>query len=158
MRLLVLGGTGFVGRLVVTEALARHAHVTVLNRGLRPPPSPGPPQRSATVAPPAAWTGFPPAPTTWSSTPGPVHPPSCATPRVPSRRAAVATPTCPAAPCTRIRPPPAPARTPPLVDGDPDATGDVAYAQAKRGAEIAVQDAAAERALLAVTADPVQAV
>ncbi|MCA2214939.1 NAD-dependent epimerase/dehydratase family protein [Jidongwangia harbinensis] len=36
MRLLVLGGTGFVGRAVVTEALHRRHHVTVLNRGHRP--------------------------------------------------------------------------------------------------------------------------
>lgn len=37
MRLLVLGGTGFVGRVLVEEALARGDRVTVFNRGLRPP-------------------------------------------------------------------------------------------------------------------------
>ena len=37
MRLLVLGGTGFVGRSVADEAVARGADVTVLNRGQRPP-------------------------------------------------------------------------------------------------------------------------
>jgi 2'-hydroxyisoflavone reductase len=37
MRLLVLGGTGFVGRCVVDEAVARGDDVTVLNRGLRAP-------------------------------------------------------------------------------------------------------------------------
>jgi nucleoside-diphosphate-sugar epimerase len=37
MRLLVLGGTGFVGRAVVDEARARGDEVTVLNRGHRPP-------------------------------------------------------------------------------------------------------------------------
>jgi nucleoside-diphosphate-sugar epimerase len=37
MRLLVLGGTGFVGRAVVDEAVARGDDVTVLNRGRRPP-------------------------------------------------------------------------------------------------------------------------
>ena len=37
MRLLVLGGTGFVGRVLVEEALARGDRVTVLNRGRRPP-------------------------------------------------------------------------------------------------------------------------
>jgi nucleoside-diphosphate-sugar epimerase len=36
MKLLVLGGTGFVGRALVTEALHRGHHVTVLNRGHRP--------------------------------------------------------------------------------------------------------------------------
>lgn len=36
MRLLVLGGTGFVGRSVVEDAVARGADVTVLNRGQRP--------------------------------------------------------------------------------------------------------------------------
>jgi nucleoside-diphosphate-sugar epimerase len=37
MRLLVLGGTGFVGRCVVDEAVRRGDDVTVLNRGLRAP-------------------------------------------------------------------------------------------------------------------------
>lgn len=37
-RLLVLGGTGFVGPAVVDEALAREWDVTVLNRGTRPVP------------------------------------------------------------------------------------------------------------------------
>ncbi|EST37246.1 hypothetical protein N566_14070 [Streptomycetaceae bacterium MP113-05] len=36
MKLLMLGGTGFVGRAVVEDALARGWEVTVLNRGLRP--------------------------------------------------------------------------------------------------------------------------
>ena len=35
MRLLVLGGTGFVGGAVVAEAVGRGWSVTVLNRGLR---------------------------------------------------------------------------------------------------------------------------
>ena len=35
MKLLVLGGTGFVGRAVVDEALARGTYVTVFNRGHR---------------------------------------------------------------------------------------------------------------------------
>jgi len=39
MRLLVLGGTGFVGRSVAVEAVARGHQVTVFNRGLRPPPA-----------------------------------------------------------------------------------------------------------------------
>lgn len=39
MRLLVLGGTGFVGRTVVDEARTRGHHVTVLNRGHRPAPA-----------------------------------------------------------------------------------------------------------------------
>ncbi|MEU4220572.1 NAD-dependent epimerase/dehydratase family protein [Actinoplanes sp. NPDC026623] len=38
MRLLLLGGTGFVGRVVVEEARTRGHHITVLNRGHRPPP------------------------------------------------------------------------------------------------------------------------
>jgi 2'-hydroxyisoflavone reductase len=36
MKLLVLGGTGFVGRAVAVEAVARGHQVTVLNRGHRP--------------------------------------------------------------------------------------------------------------------------
>lgn len=39
MRLLVLGGTGFVGRTIVDQALHRGDHVTVLNRGHRPAPA-----------------------------------------------------------------------------------------------------------------------
>ncbi len=38
MRLLMLGGTGFVGRAIVEEALARSWSVTVLHRGTRPTP------------------------------------------------------------------------------------------------------------------------
>ncbi|OII66122.1 reductase [Streptomyces sp. CC53] len=38
MRLLVLGGTEFVGRAVVEEALAREADVTVFHRGRHAPP------------------------------------------------------------------------------------------------------------------------
>jgi len=37
MTLLVLGGTGFVGRAIVAEAVARDVEVTVLNRGQRDP-------------------------------------------------------------------------------------------------------------------------
>jgi nucleoside-diphosphate-sugar epimerase len=39
MRLLVLGGTGFAGRVLVDEALARGAAVTVFNRGTHDAPS-----------------------------------------------------------------------------------------------------------------------
>ncbi|WP_130512661.1 NAD-dependent epimerase/dehydratase family protein [Krasilnikovia cinnamomea] len=41
MRVLVLGGTGFVGRAVVDAAGERGYQVTVLNRGLRRPPGGG---------------------------------------------------------------------------------------------------------------------
>jgi 2'-hydroxyisoflavone reductase len=41
MRLLVLGGTVFVGRQVVSEALGRGHAVTTFNRGTRPSPFPG---------------------------------------------------------------------------------------------------------------------
>jgi nucleoside-diphosphate-sugar epimerase len=37
MRLLVLGGTGFVGRTIVEEARTQGHQITVLNRGQRPP-------------------------------------------------------------------------------------------------------------------------
>jgi 2'-hydroxyisoflavone reductase len=39
MRLLVLGGTGFVGRAIVDDARTRGHQITVLNRGQRPPPT-----------------------------------------------------------------------------------------------------------------------
>src|SRR5690349_15115433 len=38
MRLLVLGGTGFVGRAVVADGLRRGWHVTTFNRGSRAAP------------------------------------------------------------------------------------------------------------------------
>ncbi|HEX6247503.1 MAG TPA: NAD-dependent epimerase/dehydratase family protein, partial [Nocardioidaceae bacterium] len=41
MRLLVLGGTRFVGRAVVEEALRRGDDVTVVNRGVSGPAQPG---------------------------------------------------------------------------------------------------------------------
>jgi 2'-hydroxyisoflavone reductase len=41
MRLLVLGGTGFVGGAVVADALRRHWDVTVFNRGVTAPPPDG---------------------------------------------------------------------------------------------------------------------
>ncbi|MER7973846.1 reductase, partial [Streptomyces sp. NPDC096080] len=39
MRLLVLGGTEFVGRALVAGAVGRGWEVTVLNRGRRPAPA-----------------------------------------------------------------------------------------------------------------------
>ncbi len=39
MRLLILGGSGFVGRAVADEAVRRGAEVTVFNRGIRPVPA-----------------------------------------------------------------------------------------------------------------------
>lgn len=39
MDVLVLGGTEFVGRSIVSEALSRGARVTILNRGMHPPPA-----------------------------------------------------------------------------------------------------------------------
>ena len=38
MRILLLGGTGYVGRVIATEAIARGHEVTTFNRGLRPAP------------------------------------------------------------------------------------------------------------------------
>src|SRR4051794_24809868 len=38
MRLLILGGSGFVGRALAEEAVARGDEVTVFNRGLRDAP------------------------------------------------------------------------------------------------------------------------
>ncbi|NMO52720.1 NAD-dependent epimerase/dehydratase family protein [Actinoplanes sp. TBRC 11911] len=39
MRLLILGGSGFVGRTLAEQAVRRGDDVTVFNRGLRPPPA-----------------------------------------------------------------------------------------------------------------------
>ncbi|MDB1089177.1 NAD-dependent epimerase/dehydratase family protein [Streptomyces sp. ACA25] len=146
MRLLVLGGTEFVGRSIAEEALRRGWAVTVFNRGRREPP-PG-----ATVL-----TGDRTAPDglaalgagewdlvvdTWAEAPRAVHDAM----RLLARRARH---------CTYMSsrsvysfPVPAGAdEDSPVVEGAPDA-GAREYPQNKRGGELAALAAFGERALL----------
>lgn len=148
MRLLILGGSGFVGRAVVDEALARHADVTVLNRGHRPAPD------AVT-----ALTGDRSTPDglralrhgtwdlvvdTWSGAPTAVRDAA----RLLTDRAARYVYVSSRSVYTY---PPAPhlGEDGPVVDGSPDAGPQAPYPNAKRGAEIAVTDAFGDRALLA---------
>jgi nucleoside-diphosphate-sugar epimerase len=148
MKLLVLGGTGFVGRAVVDEAVNRHADVTVLNRGHRPPPAGVTALTGDRTAPgglDALHTAtFDLVVDTWSAAPTAV-------------RDAARTLTGRAGHYTYVStrsvyvypPPPHAAEDAPLVDGSPDDGPDTPYGPAKRGAEIAVVDAFGDRSLLA---------
>ncbi len=150
MKLLVLGGTGFVGRAVVDAALSRGAHVTVFNRGQR-----------GTLDGVTTLTGDRTAPDglaalqadtwdvvvdTWSGAPTAVRDAGS----VLAGRAGHYTYISSRSVYTY---PPVPdlAEQGPLVDGSPDADGrsDLDYAAAKRGAEIAAEQAFDGKALLA---------
>jgi 2'-hydroxyisoflavone reductase len=150
MRLLVLGGTQFVGRAVVETALTRGDEVTTLNRGLSGPAAAGAETLVADRTDPEAlrralggreWDAVI---DTWSGTPSAVRD-SC---RLlaggvghygyVSSRSVYRFPIALGAD-----------EHAPLVEGDPDsATGDD-YAAAKRGGEMAAVQAFGERALLA---------
>ncbi|MEV6597939.1 NAD-dependent epimerase/dehydratase family protein [Actinoplanes sp. NPDC051346] len=138
MHLLVLGGTGFVGRAVVDQARSRHHHVTVLNRGHRPAP-PGV----------TALTGDRTAPgglaaldggtwdaviDTWSAAPSAVRD----TARELHGRAGHYTYVSSRSVYADGGPIPL-TEDAPVVDASPDAGDDVDYATAKRGAEIAAE-------------------
>jgi 2'-hydroxyisoflavone reductase len=150
MKMLLLGGTEFVGRGVAEEALARDWQVTVFHRGRHDPP-PGVAalrgDRSAVgglaalEAPGAGeWDVVV---DTWSGAPSAVRDAA----RLLAGRAGhyvyVSS--------RSVYAYPAPAgldEDGPLVEASPDA-GEVEYAQAKRGGELAAQAAFGERALLA---------
>src|SRR5712691_2009888 len=55
MRLLILGGTGFIGPYQVRYALARGHHVTVFNRGRQKEAWPGPVEELFGDRGPSAW-------------------------------------------------------------------------------------------------------
>jgi 2'-hydroxyisoflavone reductase len=153
-RLLVLGGSDFVGRAVVDDALARGWDVTVLNRGSTPVPD-GVRQlvgdraqadgldalRADDV--PQKWDVVV---DTWSWAPAAVRDVAqLLAGRLPGDGRYVYV-------SSRSVYPFPPARgadeSAPLVDGDPDDEGFDDYARAKRGAEIAAVDALGDRALL----------
>jgi len=150
MKLLVLGGTGFVGRAVVDEALARGTYVTVFNRGHRGT-SDGVTtligDRTAPDGLAALHTGtWDLVVDTWSGAPtavrnvGTVLAGRTGHYTYISSRSVYTYP-----PAAHL------AEDGQLVDGSPDAEGtfDVDYAAAKRGAEIAAEQAFDEKALLA---------
>ncbi|MGC5346755.1 NAD-dependent epimerase/dehydratase family protein [Streptomyces sp. DT171] len=156
MKLLMLGGTEFVGRAITESALSRGWEVTVLHRGHHPAPpgvtalrgdrtaddglaalTPGGGRGDA-----GTWDL---AVDTWSGAPSAVRDAA----RLLSGRVGHYTYIS----SRSVYDHPAPAGLPedgPLVSGaSPDATGDLPYALAKRGGELAVLDAFGKRALLA---------
>jgi 2'-hydroxyisoflavone reductase len=148
MNLLILGGTEFVGRAVAVDALARGWDVTVFHRGRHEPP-PGA----------AALTGDRTAPgglaalergewdavvDTWSAAPSAVRDAARLLAGRAGHYAYVSS--------RSVYRDPAPARLDengPVVDGSPDDGGDVDYARAKRGGELAAEASFGDRALLA---------
>jgi 2'-hydroxyisoflavone reductase len=146
MRLLLLGGTEFVGAAVVDEALARGRQVTVFHRGRHAAPRGvvalrG--DRSAVGGLTALAQGeWDVVVDTWSGAPSAVRDAA----RLLADRAGhyvyVSSRSVHRFPC-----PAGLAEDGPLVDGSPDA-GEVEYPQAKRGGELAASAAFGERALL----------
>ncbi len=143
--LLVLGGTEFVGRAVVDDAVARGWDVTVVNRGRHPAPAGVRSLVGDRTAPGGlgalghdSWDLVV---DTWSADPWVVRDAAnLLADRVGhhvlvSSRSVYAFPT-----------PLGADETAPLVDADPDA-GDVDYAAAKRGGELAVEAAFGDRCL-----------
>ena len=147
MRLLVLGGTGFVGRAVVAEAVARGDEVTTLNRG-RQPALPGTVRIAGDRLAEGGLDGlageWDVVVDTWSAAPYAVRD---AAARLVDRagryvyvssRSVYADPVGPGA-----------NEDAPVVDASPDDGGDVDYARAKRGGELAALAAFGDRTVLA---------
>ncbi|WP_031071331.1 NAD-dependent epimerase/dehydratase family protein [Streptomyces sp. NRRL WC-3742] len=147
MRLLLLGGTNFVGRALAEDALARGWEVTALNRGSRPAPEgvralTGDRTAEGGLAALAAgeWDAVV---DTWSWAPAAVRDSARALEgRVGhytyiSSRSVYDYPTSAGAD-----------ESAPVVDSSPDLTGEVPYAEAKRGAELALEARYGGRALL----------
>jgi len=138
MRLLVLGGTGFVGRAVVDEARSRDYQVTVLNRGLRP----GIDGVSALVGDRTAGDGLAALATgtwdlvvdTWSGAPRVVRDAALVLAGRAGHYTYVSSRSVYADDGERPR-----NERSAVVDGSPDAGDDVDYAAAKRGGELAAQ-------------------
>ncbi len=155
MRLLVLGGTGFAGRALVEEALRRGADVTVLNRGRResPPGSTvltGDRTRPDGLAALGSQTWDVVA-DTWSAAPYAVQNSARALARRAGFYAYVSSQSVYQWPAEAGS-----TEAAPLVDADPAAGSEghgmaVPYAEAKRGAELAVLESFGGRALLART-------
>jgi nucleoside-diphosphate-sugar epimerase len=138
MRLLVLGGTQYVGHAAVAEALARGWDVTVANRGRTGPPQDGvrPVVLDRTVAGALdvlAGERFDVVLDTWSSAPSVVRDAARALGPTTGRWVYVSSRSVYAWPLPRGGD-----ESAPVVEGDPDA-GATDYAADKRGAELALE-------------------
>ncbi|MGW0551052.1 NAD-dependent epimerase/dehydratase family protein [Streptomyces altiplanensis] len=147
MKLLVLGGTEFVGRAVTDDALARGWDVTVFHRGHHAPP-PGVValhgDRTAEGGLAALERGeWDVVVDTWSGAPSAVRDAARLLAGRAGHYAYVSS-----ASVYRYPSPAGQGEDGPLVDGSADAGGDVAYPQAKRGGEVAAAGAFGDRALL----------
>ncbi|MBH5333689.1 reductase [Streptomyces pactum] len=147
MKLLLLGGTEFVGRSVAEEAVARGWEVTVFHRGHHPPPA-GVTARHgdrttgeglSSLAE-GAWDVVV---DTWSGDPAAVRDVAGLLRDRAGRYVYISSRSV-----YRFPPPAGQDESGPLVD-PPSATGDLDYATCKRGGEIAATEAFGDRALLA---------
>ncbi|HCA88262.1 MAG TPA: reductase [Streptomyces sp.] len=147
MRLLMLGGTEFVGRAVVDDALSRGWEVTVFNRGRHDPPAGvtalrG--DRTAAGAPAALRRGeWDVVVDTWTGAPSAVRDAAESLAGRAGHYVYVSSRSVYRFPAAAGL-----AEDGPLVDGSPDA-GEVGYPEAKRGGELAATAAFGDRALLA---------
>ena len=138
MRLLVLGGTQFVGHAVVGEALARGWHVTVANRGLSGSPQSGVHAVMVDRTVPGAFAAlegehFDVVLDTWSGAPMVVRDAACALRSQSDHWVYVSSRSVYSWPLDRGAD-----ESAPLVDGDPDAAASD-YPADKRGAELALE-------------------
>ncbi|MEU8920560.1 NAD-dependent epimerase/dehydratase family protein [Kitasatospora sp. NPDC048545] len=148
MRLLLLGGTKFVGRVIAEEALARGWEVTALNRGTQPAPEgvrvlQG--DRTAEAGLAALGTGeWDAVVDTWSWAPAAVRDSARALKGRVGHYAYVSSRSVYDYPLVAGA-----GESAPVVASSPDLTGEVPYAEAKRGAELALEAEYGEQALLA---------
>ena len=147
MRLLVLGGTEFVGRAVTEDALTRGWEVTVFHRGLHEPPEGAAAlhgDRTAGGGLAALATGeWDIVVDTWRAAPSVVRDSARLLADRAGHYAYVSSRSVYAYPT-----PAGSGEGAPLVEGSPD-DGEVDYPRAKRGGELAVERAFGDRALLA---------
>jgi 2'-hydroxyisoflavone reductase len=147
MRLLILGGTGFVGPAVVDEALRRSWDVTVFNRGRRPTPAGVTALRGDRTTrgglTPLGDGSWDVAVDTWASAPAVVRDAATLLRHRVQRYVYVSSRSV-----YRYPMPAGADEGHPVVDAAAD-DGDVDYARAKAGGEAAAVDAFGDRALLA---------
>ncbi|MFJ6793054.1 NAD-dependent epimerase/dehydratase family protein [Streptomyces sp. NPDC091268] len=146
MRLLMLGGTEFVGRAITEDALDRGWEVTVFHRGHHAPPPGATAVHGDRCAPGGldalAEGEWDLVVDTWGGAPTAVRDSARLLSGRAARYAYISSRSVHAYPA-----PAGLAEDGPLVEGCPDA-GSTAYAEDKRGAEIAAADAFGDRALL----------
>ncbi|HST80956.1 MAG TPA: NAD-dependent epimerase/dehydratase family protein [Kineosporiaceae bacterium] len=148
MRLLVLGGTGFVGRTVVQAGLARGDQVTVFNRGRKTPPVGvtalvGDRTVAAGLVALSGDAQWDVVVDTWSAAPSAVQD----TARLLAGR--VGQYTYISSRSVYVYPPkPGLAEDGPLVEATPEGGPELDYAAAKRGGELAALEVFGDRALL----------